>query len=103
MERAALENTDLWYFGENWNEIWRMTVHLLMGGSPYNFVPSGGGGSSASDLPWDGKKKDEEKDILWAARCARTALRAHKKGFRFPGGRESGLSGGRGGGRGGRR
>lgn len=103
MERAALENTDLWYFGENWNEIWRMTVHLLMGGSPYNFVPSGGGGSSASDLPWDGKKKDEENDILWAARCARTALRAHKKGFRVPGGRESDLSGGRGGGRGGRR
>lgn len=99
MQQEALENTDLWYLTENWGEIATMISYLLMGGSPYDFVPSSGGGGSSSDLRWDGKRKDDETDIAWATRCARTGIHAHKKGFSLPGGQGGGMSGGRGGGR----
>ena len=58
-------------FVSNSQELTDMAVAIFVGLLEVSNVQTGGGGGSQSELPW--RDKDED-DLLWAKRCARTAI-----------------------------
>lgn len=59
----------------NHKELTDYAVALFVGMMNTTIVPSGGGGGTSNDLPW-GRKEDE---MDRAQRCARAAIRKHRK------------------------